>query len=208
MPDRDATVVIVTKDRRDDALQAVESALGQKPPVEVVVVDDGSQDGTADAVADAFPEVRVERREQSAGLVVRRNETARLASAPVIVSIDDAIFTDTAVVANAVAAFDDPRVAAVAIPYVDVPQGERVLQAAPDGGGVYVTHRFRGTAHALRKDVFVELGGYRAVLFQQAEEPDCDRRPVSREPWRLYERLGRRSARIEEIETALSKERS
>jgi glycosyltransferase involved in cell wall biosynthesis len=302
MPDRDATVVIVTKDRRDDALQAVESALGQKPPVEVLVVDDGSQDGTADAVADAFPVVRVTRHEQSAGLVVRRNEAARLASTPIIVSIDDdAIFTDTTVVANAVAAFDDPRVAAVAIPYVDVPQGEHVLQAAPDGGGVYVTHRFRGTAHALRKDVFVELGGYRAALFQQAEEPDfairlldagyvvrlgwgapvrhfaspkrdldrgwfyesrnevlfawhnvpmpdlvlrlakvslnalrlgfgvrrtglfarglaagfaaaacgrADRRPVSREAWRLYERLGRHSARIEEIEAALPKERS
>jgi hypothetical protein len=35
----------------------------------------------------------------------------------------------------------------------------------------------------------------------------ADRRPVSREAWRLYERLGRRSARIEEIEAALPKER-
>ena len=57
------------------------------------------------------------------------------------------------------------------MPYVDVPQGEEVLQRAPDDG-FYVTNRFRGTAHALRKDVFVRLGGYRAMLFHQAEEPD------------------------------------
>ena len=164
--------MIVTKDRRDDTLTAVASALDQRPPVEVLVVDDGSADGTAEAVAAAFPNVRVERHESSAGLVVRRNEAAHLASAPIIVSIDDdAVFTGPGIVAAAVAGFDDPRVAAVAIPYVDVPQGEHVLQLAPDDG-LYATHRFRGTAYAIRKDVFLELGGYRAMLFQQAEEPD------------------------------------
>lgn len=167
-----ATVVIVTKDRREDALRAVESAIAQEPPVEVLLVDDGSSDGTAEAVAEAFPRARVERHEEAAGYILRRNDAARRASAPVIVSIDDdAVFTSSGSVAAAVAAFDHPRVAAVAMPYVDVAQGEEVLQQAP-GDGVYVTHRFRGTAHALRKDVFVALGGYRSMLFHQAEEPD------------------------------------
>lgn len=169
----DATIVIVTKDRRDDALNAVRSALEQEPLVEVLVLDDGSADDTAGAVRSAFPEVRVERREESAGLVVRRNEAAKLASAPIIVSLDDdAIFTSNSVVASTVAEFDDPRVAVVAMPYVDVPQGEHVLQRAPDGEGVFVTHRFRGTAHAVRREAFLEVGGYRDMLFQQAEEPD------------------------------------
>jgi glycosyltransferase involved in cell wall biosynthesis len=168
-----ATVVIVTKDRRDDALRAVESALAQQPQVEVLVVDDGSSDGTSDAVRSAFPDVRVVRHEHSDGLIVRRNEAAELAAAPIIVSIDDdAIFTSERVVSATVAEFDDPRVGAVAMPYVDVPQGEGVLQRAPSERGVYVTHRFRGTAHALRRDVFLSLGGYRGELFQQAEEPD------------------------------------
>ena len=176
-----ATVVIVTKDRRDDALRAVGSAVTQQPPTEVLVVDDGSTDGTADAVRRAFPEVRVERHERSAGLIVRRNEAAELASAPIIVSIDDdAVFTSERVVAETVAEFDEPRIGAVAMPYVDVPQGEQVLQRAPDDGGTYVTHRFRGTAHALRRDLFVSLGGYRGELFQQAEEPDFCLRLVDR----------------------------
>lgn len=168
-----ATVVIVTKDRRNDTLRAVRSAVDQRPPVEVLLLDDGSVDETADAVRTEFPEVRVERRGESAGLVVRRNEAAELASAPIIVSLDDdAIFTSTSVVASTVAEFDDPRVAVVAMPYIDVPQGEHVLQRAPGEEGVFVTHRFRGTAHAVRRAAFLELGGYRGVLFQQAEEPD------------------------------------
>jgi GT2 family glycosyltransferase len=168
-----ATVVIVTKDRREDTLQAVGSAVAQRPPVEVLVLDDGSADGTAEAVHAAFPGVRVERREPSAGLIVRRNEAAKLASAPIIVSIDDdAVFTSDDVVAATVAEFGEPRVGAVAMPYVDVPQGEQILQRAPGEDGVYATHRFRGTAHALRRDLFLALGGYRSELFQQAEEPD------------------------------------
>jgi glycosyltransferase involved in cell wall biosynthesis len=166
-------VVIVTKDRRDDALRAVRSAVGQRPVPEVLVLDDGSSDGTAEAVRAAFPEVRVERRERSKGLVVRRNEAAELASAPIIVSIDDdAVFTTDRIVAATVSEFEDPRVGAVAMPYIDLPQGEQVLQQAPADDGIFVTHRFRGTAHALRRDLFLALDGYRGMLFQQAEEPD------------------------------------
>lgn len=165
--------MIVTKDRRDDALRAVGSAVGQQPPVEVLVIDDGSSDGTAEAVREAFPGVRVERREPAEGLVVRRNEAAELADSPIIVSIDDdAVFTTEHVVARTVSEFDDPRVGAVAMPYIDLPQGEGVLQRAPGEDGVFVTHRFRGTAHALRRELFLALGGYRQLLFQQAEEPD------------------------------------
>jgi GT2 family glycosyltransferase len=167
-----ATVVIVTKDRRDDALRAVASAVAQRPSPEVVVLDDGSADGTTEALREAFPQVRVERFEDSQGYIVRRNQGAELASGRILVSIDDdAEIPADDVVATAVAEFDDARIGAVALPYVDLPD-ETVRQRAPGADGTYLVHRFRGTAYAVRRDVFLELGGFRTMLFHQAEEGD------------------------------------
>jgi GT2 family glycosyltransferase len=167
-----ATVVIVTKNRREDVLRAVGSAVAQRPPVEVLILDDGSSDGTAEAVRGAYPEARVVRFDDSKGYIVRRNEAASLASAPVLVSIDDdAELPSGDIVAVTVAEFAEPRIGAVAIPYVDLPD-ETVVQRAPAEDGVHVVHRFRGTAYAVRRDIFVELGGFRTMLFHQAEEAD------------------------------------
>jgi GT2 family glycosyltransferase len=167
-----ATVVIVTKDRREDAVRAVESAIAQRPEVEVLVLDDGSTDGTAEALRASFPDVRVERFERSEGYIVRRNQAAELASGAILVSIDDdAEFPADDVVARTLSEFDAPLVGAVAIPYVDLPD-QIVRQRAPSADGVHLIHRFRGTAYAVRRDVFRRVGGYRTVLFHQAEEAD------------------------------------
>ena len=40
-----ASVVITTKNRREDLLKAVESVMAQRGLLEVVVIDDGSTDG-------------------------------------------------------------------------------------------------------------------------------------------------------------------
>ena len=168
-----ASIVIVTKDRRDEALRAVESAVAQKPSVEVLLVDDGSSDGTAAAVRAAFPTVRVERFETSAGYIVRRNAAAGMTDAAVLVSIDDdAEFASDQDVARTVAELGDPVVGAVAMPYVDLGMDTAVLQRAPDGDRPYVTHGFRGTAYAVRRELFARLGGFREHFFHQAEEPD------------------------------------
>jgi GT2 family glycosyltransferase len=167
-----ATVVIVTKDRSEDALRAVASAAAQRPPVEVLLVDDGSTDGTSEAVAAAHPTARIERFDRSEGYIVRRNQAAGLATAPIVVSLDDdAEFPSDDIVAETVAEFDDPRVGAVAMPYRDLPD-ETVHQQAPGDSGLYTVHRFRGTAHAVRREVFLALGGYREELVHQAEEAD------------------------------------
>lgn len=168
-----ATIMIVSKNRRDDLRQAIASAVMQDGAVEVLVIDDGSTDGTAEMVSGEFPMARLIRHQESRGLVVRRNEGAAAASADVVVSIDDdAIFTTPRVVGAAVAGFDRAEVGAIAIPYANVNRSTAIYQQAPDGRQVFVTDTFIGTAHAIRRDLFLRLGGYREQLFHQGEEAD------------------------------------
>jgi GT2 family glycosyltransferase len=166
-------VAIVTKDRRELLSDALESALDQEGDIEVLVVDDGSRDGTAEMVRERFPAVRLERFPSSAGLVVRRNFAVEAANAPVIVSIDDdAVFSSPDVVAQTLRDFDDPRIAAVAMPCVEVHQGGRERQRAPDSSQCWVAATFSGGACAVLREPFLALGGFRELIFHQGEEVD------------------------------------
>lgn len=168
-----ASVVIVTKDRREDLRTALHSATTQVGGPEVIVMDDGSSDGTSEMVAIEFPAVRYIRAAASRGYIVQRNEAARMATTPLLVSIDDdACFSSPDAVATTVAEFDDPRIGAVAIPFIHTARGPEVLQRAPSDDGVWVTEAYIGTAHAVRRDLFLELGGYRESLEHFFEEPD------------------------------------
>jgi GT2 family glycosyltransferase len=168
-----ASVVITTKNRKGDLRRAIASAIQQTPPAEILVLDDGSTDGTSEMVRSEFPQVRLDQSAHSLGCIEQRNRAARLTAADIMVSIDDdAIFSSPRVVEQAVAAFGHPRVAAVAIPYTEPHKTEEMLQTAPDNQGIWATDFFRGTAHALRRDVFLELGGYREHLVHQGEELD------------------------------------
>ncbi len=171
MLDPNASIAIVTRNRREQLREAVASALAQSVPVEVLVFDDASEDGSADAIEREFPQVRLFRHGSSKGYIVHRNTAARMARAPILVSIDDdAVFPSANTVAQTLEEFDHPRVGAVAMPYVDVLVDPAVKQRAPDRRRRWVVSQYRGTAHALRVDVFNALGGYREFLRHQAEE--------------------------------------
>jgi glycosyltransferase involved in cell wall biosynthesis len=168
-----ATVVITTKDRKEELREALRLVLAQTEPVEVLVIDDGSQDGSCEMVRSEFPQVRVERSESSLGLIAQRTRAASLASAPILISIDDdARLVSPHTLAQTLRDFDHARIGAVAIPFVDVRTTTTVRQVAPERDGRWVVSSYIGTAHAVRRDVFLELGGYRAGLIQMGEEPD------------------------------------
>jgi glycosyltransferase involved in cell wall biosynthesis len=176
-PSPNATVAIVSKNRKDELAQAIDSALLQDAACEVIVVDDGSTDGTSEFVSRRFPSIRLMSFPESAGYIVRRNQAARMARGPIVFSIDDdAIFTSPRIVRQTLAEFDDPRIGAVAMPFIDVRVSPEVRQAAPDDRQTYVAFAFIGTAYAVRRELFLKLGGFREFLVHQGEEGDfCQR---------------------------------
>ena len=170
----DATVVIATRNRKDELRNAVRSVLEQDAHPHIIVIDDGSTDGTSEMIRTEFPTVHLDRVDQPLGYIVQRNRGAAMAKTPFIVSIDDdAIFTTPHVVSQTLAEFDDARIAAVGIPFIDVNKNGRPRSGpAPSGDVAYIMSTYVGTAHALRRELFLKLGGYRGFLFRQGEEDD------------------------------------
>lgn len=174
MSDLDATILITTRNRKDELRKAVDSCLAQTgAQIETLVIDDASTDGTSDMLAREYPGVRVHRAEVNRGLIVQRNAGARMARGRVVFSIDDdAVFTDPLTVARALNQFDHERIGAVSIPYEDVLKGPGVWTVAPDTTEFWLLSEYRGTAHAIRRDLFLALGGYFEPLIHQGEEVD------------------------------------
>jgi glycosyltransferase involved in cell wall biosynthesis len=167
-----ACVIIATKNRKESLRRAITSVVMQRTPVELLVIDDGSTDGTSEMVEAEFSHVRLERTPISRGYIAQRNCAALMSSADVIISIDDdATFSSPWVVEQTITAFGHPRVAAVAIPYIEPHKGKRIFQSSPDRQ-IWITDMFRGTAYAVRREIFIRLGGYREQLVHQGEELD------------------------------------
>ena len=73
-PPPQATVVIVTKNRKDDLRRALASTFRQAGVTfDVLVFDDASTDGTPDMVRTEFPQARLHVAEVSTGHIVHRN---------------------------------------------------------------------------------------------------------------------------------------
>ena len=169
-----ASVVIPTYNRRDVLRQSIAAALAQTVPVEVIVLDDGSTDGTPDMVRGDFPAVRLERFTGGPhGPATLRNRGSQLATTNVLFPIDDdAVLVSPRTIEQTLAEFDHPRVGAVGMPFANVTGDNRVQQVAPPGNGIEVIQAYVGAAHALRRDLFLGLGGYREQLFYMGEEGD------------------------------------
>ena len=124
-------------------------------------------------VTTGLPVLRLCRHEVSAGYIVRRNEGARLAKGDVIFSLDDdAVFSSRFVVEQTLRDFSHPQIGALAIPYIEPHKANKEMQRASTGEDIWITASYIGTAHAVRRDVFLALGGYREHLVHQGEEGD------------------------------------
>jgi glycosyltransferase involved in cell wall biosynthesis len=181
MAGKRVSVVIPTYNRKETLRSAINSSLAQTLAPEVIVLDDGSTDGTQEMMQGEFPEIRYERFNGPNGPSFLRTKGAGMASGEIMFPIDDdAVFESSRTIEQTVAEFDHPRIAAVGIPFVNVKTGPEVIQRAPDTKERYVVAAYIGACHALRRDLFLQVGGYRKELFYMGEEGDVCLRLLNR----------------------------
>lgn len=175
------SVVIPTKNRREILAQTIASILKQNISLEIIVLDDGGNDGTPAMLRAQFPDVRVERFEQSKGPTLRRNQGAKLARGEFLFTIDDdCTFPDADTFAQTVAAFDKPQIGAVTVPFTNVNKdATQIITAAPDDAQPYAAFDYYGGMIAFRRKLFTRLGGYRPYYFMNVEEGDLAMRMLN-----------------------------
>jgi glycosyltransferase involved in cell wall biosynthesis len=175
-----ASVVMPARNRKELLRSSIRSALAQTVPVEVIVMDDGSTDGAIEMVEKEFPEIRLYRLGDRRGPSFQRNRGLELASTPFVFAIDDdSVFSSSRVVEQTLAEFDHPRVAAVAIPFLNPRLDWQLDRPAAGNGETQVAYAFVGASHAVRRDIFLNAGGYREHFFYMGEEGDLCLRLLS-----------------------------
>ncbi|WP_030437187.1 glycosyltransferase family 2 protein [Actinoplanes subtropicus] len=172
-------VVVITHERRPEALGAVARLveLPERPPI--VLVDNGSTDGTADAVRKRFPEVEVLALDRNAGAVGRNLGVERLRT-PYVAFCDDDTWWEPGSLARAAALLDaHPRLAVLNARIVVEPGGEddpivAELRDSPVPGPGWLPGPALGSflagASVVRREAFRAAGGFSARLWLGGEE--------------------------------------
>lgn len=189
----DVTVSIVNHENRDAVLASVEAILAdttRRSSLEVVVVDNASQDGSVAALRALVPEVRVIARQDRAGYGANHNRAVAESTGRHVLLLNDDARVRPGAVDTLVEALDAAPAAALACPAVLTPGGDReptlwprpslrldllgALRpgrppAAVEGAGIgWAT----GCALMIRRSAFVEVGGFDERFFMYSEEVD------------------------------------
>ena len=179
------TVAITTRNRPEVLIEALRSLRLIDPmAMEVLVVDDASDEPVEAKVRASlgadFPwPVRFIRHDVNTGYIPARNEMAREAVAPLIMTLDDdARLIDAEGVTRALETIEaDPDIGAIAFTQIKA-DGTSFGPGSQPAPVEYVCQvaSFRGYAHMVRKDLFLRLGGYRELFWYYGEEVEFCKR--------------------------------
>ena len=172
-------VVVITHQRRDELLGAVERLLALPEQPHVVVVDNGSTDGTANAVRARFPSVELIASPENLGALGRNLGVARL-DTPYVAFCDDDTWWEPGSLRTAADTFDaHPRLAVVTARILVEPGGTEdpivpELRDSPVRGAPWLPGPALGSflagASVLRRSAFEEVGGFSERLWLGGEE--------------------------------------
>jgi len=182
---RSASVVIPNwngRDLLDKYLPSIVIALAGNPDNEIVVVDNGSEDGSADFVRKNFPQVTLVALEKNLGFGGGSNAGFRAAKNEIVVLLNSDMRVAPDFLAPLLEGFDDPDVFAVScqIFFSDATRKREetgLTQGWWQDGSLRVRHRLDdevrdlfpcfyggGGSCAFDRDKFLELGGFDELL--------------------------------------------
>lgn len=182
-------VIILSWNRADETIAAIESAVAQQDvAVRVLVVDQGSNLENLTrlrSAVDAHPNVLLKELGCNVGVARGRNLATRMGTAPYVVALDnDAVFPDQDVLRKVVNAFGyDRALGAIAFRIVNFYTGrdDEMCWDYPRVSSDYadcefLVTRFIGAGHAIRREAFISAGEYDESLFFGGEERDLSYR--------------------------------
>ncbi|GEB49861.1 MULTISPECIES: glycosyltransferase family 2 protein [Streptomyces] len=178
-PDARVTVVVITRDRRDELLRTLGllARLPERPPV--IVVDNASRDGTAAAVRAAHPEMTLLTPGRNTG-AVGRNLAVRQVTTEYVAFCDDDSWWEPGSLSAAAGVLDaHPALAGVVARIVVEPDGTEdpvvaELRDSPVPGPDWLPGpalgSFLAAATCLRVTAFRAAGGFSPRLWLGGEE--------------------------------------
>ena len=184
----DLSVILVTMNRKEILDRCLRALSRQSMHnYEIIVVDNASTDGTGDMIRSRFPQVRYTRLEANLGPPGGRNAGVQMAFGDLCVFLDDdAYFEDTDALLRIRERFaQEPHLAVAALRIISPKDGQEEYKSIPrvDKKKIdedYECTYFCGAGFALRRQVFLDAGGFWEKLFFMVEEQDLSYRLMDR----------------------------
>ena len=169
------SILVVTWNRKKDILETVQSIYEQTyKNFEIIVVDNGSEDGTKDAISSFHPEIVLVALDQNKGVTAGRNVGIRIARGEIILCLDSDASVGRDTIQNIVQKFEEDQGVGVI--------NSKILNAYTHkfdsvAGWAYnektkakseqefYSHNFSETGCAIRKQVFEKAGLFWERLF-------------------------------------------
>ena len=162
------SVVVITRDRRDQLLDTLQRLVCAHPHVPMIVVDNGSSDGTAARVAHAFPHVELVALRRNAGSAARTVGVRRARTPFVAFADDDSWWADGALLqaerhldANPDVALVCGRILVGPLEWLDPTCVQMARSPLPYVAGVGpVVLGFVACAAVVRREAYLRAGGF------------------------------------------------
>jgi GT2 family glycosyltransferase len=179
------SVVLLSWNRKQEIVQTLEDLDRQTyKNIEIIVVDQGSDDGTPDEIERKFPRVKLIRLHKNVGIPGGRNIGMANAKGEVVVILDNDASLNESGIEKAVRRFQEEKKLGI-IAFKILVDRTRELDLStwvfqkskiPDADKEFYTYTYCGCGHAIKREVFEKVGYYWDELFFSWEEMELSLR--------------------------------